>query len=271
MAALTYPAIDPVLFAVGPFAVRWYGLAYVAGFVAGALVLRWLSRRWGAGLSDDDVTSALLWGAVGLLVGARVGYEVFYGFERVLAGPLSFFRVWEGGMSFHGGLVGLVITGLLLAPRFKIPFLRLADMVAVGAPLGIFFGRVANFINGELWGRTTQVPWGMVFPGAGPLPRHPSQLYEALFEGLVLFIVLLWLARTKRPDGFFLGAFLLLYAVARFSIEFVREPDVHLGPVLGWLSMGQLLTVPVFAAGVWLLVRAMTSEARGDARVSAKE
>ncbi len=256
MAALTYPAIDPVLFAIGPFAVRWYGLAYVAGFIAGALVLRWLSRRWEVGLTDDDVMASLLWGAVGLLVGARVGYELFYGLDRLRADPLSFFRVWEGGMSFHGGLVGLIIAGLILAPRFGVPFLRLADMVAVGAPIGIFCGRVANFINAELWGRVTDVPWAMVFPGAGPLPRHPSQLYEALLEGVVLFCVMLWLARRKRPEGFMLGVFLSLYAVARIFVEFFREPDAHIGLIAGVLTMGQLLTLPVLAVGVWLVVRA---------------
>ncbi len=256
MAALTYPAIDPIIFEIGPFAVRWYGLAYVAGFIAGALVLRWLSRRWEAGLSDDDVVSALLWGAVGLLVGARVGYELFYGFDRLRADPLSFFRVWEGGMSFHGGLIGLIIVGLILAPRLGVSFLRLADMVAVGAPIGIFFGRIANFINAELWGRVTDVPWAMVFPGAGPLPRHPSQLYEAFLEGIVLFCVMLWLARRKRPDGFMLGVFMSLYAVARVTVEFFREPDPHIGFVVGSLTIGQLLTVPVLVAGVWLVVRA---------------
>jgi len=266
VAALIYPSIDPVIFAVGPVAVRWYGLAYVAGFVAGALVLRWLSRRWDVGLSDDDVVSALLWGAVGLLLGARVGYEVFYGLDRVLADPLSFFRIWEGGMSFHGGLIGLIIAGILLARRIGIPFLRLADMVAVGAPIGIFFGRIANFINAELWGRVTTAPWGMVFPGAGPLPRHPSQLYEAALEGVLLFAVLLVLARRRRADGFLLGAFLSLYAIARFFVEFVREPDAHLGAVLGWMTMGQLLTIPMLVAGTWLLVRAVRHGSSGQAQ-----
>lgn len=264
MAALTYPMIDPVMFRLGPFAVRWYGLAYVAGFIAGALVLRWLARRWDVGLSDDDVATTLLWGAVGLLVGARLGYELFYGFDRVRADPLSIFRVWEGGMSFHGGLIGLIVAGLLLAPRLGIPFLRLADMVAVGAPIGIFFGRVANFINAELWGRVTDLPWGMVFPGAGPLPRHPSQLYEALLEGVLLFACMLWLARRKRPEGYLLGTFLALYAMARFLVEFAREPDAHLGTVLGPLSMGQILTTPVFVAGVWLLLRSRTGTSETD-------
>ena len=169
-------------------------------------------------------------------------------------------------MSFHGGLIGLIIAGILLARRIGIPFLRLADMVAVGAPIGIFFGRIANFINAELWGRVTTAPWGMVFPGAGPLPRHPSQLYEAALEGVLLFAVLLVLARRRRADGFLLGAFLSLYAIARFFVEFVREPDAHLGAVLGWMTMGQLLTIPMLVAGTWLLVRAVRHGSSGQAQ-----
>jgi phosphatidylglycerol---prolipoprotein diacylglyceryl transferase len=226
-------------------------------------VCAWLSRRWDVGLSDDDVLSALLWGAVGLLVGARVGYELFYGFDRSCAQTRSrFFRVWEGGMSFHGGLVGIIIAGYCCA-RFNVPFLRSPTWSRSALLIGIFFGRVANFINAELWGRVTDVPWGMVFPGAGPLPRHPSQLYEALLEGVVLLVVMLVLARRKRPDGEMVGWLLTLYGVFRFAIEFVREPDAHLGAVVGPFSMGQVLTLPVFAVGVWLLWRARVS-ARSD-------
>jgi len=253
VAALAYPQIDPVIFAIGPFAVRWYGIAYVAGFVVAILIVARLNRRWEVGLSDDDLFSMFLYGALGLVLGARVGYMLFYAFGQLVSDPLSLFRTTEGGMSFHGGLAGIIIAGYLLSRRIGVPLLRLADLVAVGAPAGLFFGRVANFINGELWGRVTEVPWGIVFPGAGPLPRHPSQLYEAVLEGIVLLVVMLLLARRKRPDGEMLGWLLVLYSIFRFSVEFVREPDAHLGAVLGALSMGQVLTVPVLAAGAWLL------------------
>ncbi len=256
MAALTYPMIDSIIFEIGPFAVRWYGLAYVLGFIAGAYAIHVLNKRWDVGLSDDDVLSAFLWGSIGLVIGARLGYMLFYIPGQFLADPLSVFRTTEGGMSFHGGLVGIVLAGILFARRVGAPFLRIADMVAVGAPVGIALGRLANFINGELWGRVTEVPWGMVFPGGGPLPRHPSQLYEAALEGVVLFVVMVWLARRRRADGVVLGWMLTGYGIIRFMLEFVREPDSHLGTVLGPLSMGQLLTVPVLFAGVWLVLRA---------------
>jgi phosphatidylglycerol---prolipoprotein diacylglyceryl transferase len=191
VAALTFPQIDPIIFAVGPFAVRWYGLAYVAGFIVAIVIVARLNRRWEVGLSEDDLFSMFLYGSLGLVIGARVGYMLFYALPQLLSDPLSLFRTTEGGMSFHGGLAGIIIAGYLLSRRIGVPLLRLADLVAVGAPAGIFFGRLANFINGELWGRVTEAPWGMVFPGAGPLPRHPSQLYEAALEGVVLLIVML--------------------------------------------------------------------------------
>jgi phosphatidylglycerol---prolipoprotein diacylglyceryl transferase len=265
VAALTFPQIDPIIFAVGPFAVRWYGLAYVAGFIVAIVIVARLNRRWEVGLSEDDLFSMFLYGSLGLVIGARVGYMLFYALPQLLSDPLSLFRTTEGGMSFHGGLAGIIIAGYLLSRRIGVPLLRLADLVAVGAPAGIFFGRLANFVNGELWGRVTEAPWGMVFPGAGPLPRHPSQLYEAALEGVLLLVVMLALARRKRPDGEVLGWLLTLYGVFRFLVEFVREPDSHLGAILGPFSMGQLLTLPVFAAGAWLLWRARaSSEAASD-------
>ncbi len=256
MAALTFPMIDPVIFEIGPIAVRWYGVAYFAGFVAGALAVYWLDKRWDVGLSIDDILRMFLYGVLGLMIGARVGYMVFYALPALLADPFSLVRLAEGGMSFHGGLIGMVLAGLMVTRQIGVPFLRIADMVAVGAPVGLLLGRLANFVNAELWGRVTEAPWGMVFPGAGPFPRHPSQLYEAFLEGVVLFLVMLALSRRKRPRGEMLGWFLCLYGVFRFVVEFVREPDAHLGTVLGSLSMGQLLTVPVLAVGIWLVWRA---------------
>jgi phosphatidylglycerol:prolipoprotein diacylglycerol transferase len=269
LASIAYPHIDPVAFAVGPFAVRWYGLAYVAGFVFAALVMRELDTRWKVGLSTDDMLDIVLVAVVGLIAGARLGYVLFYGVGSYWSDPLSIFAFWDGGMSFHGGLVGILLAGALVARRKGIPPLRLFDMGAVGAPIGLFFGRIGNFLNGELWGRPTDAAWGMVFPRApGDLPRHPSQLYEALLEGLVLFVVLWILSRKKREDGFILGVMIGLYGAFRIFIEFFREPDVQLGFIAGGFTMGQLLSLPMVAAGVWLVVRALR---RGRASRDAEE
>ena len=259
MAAIDFAGLglDPIVFSIGPFAVRWYGLAYVAGFIVAGLILRSLNRRWDVGLTDDDVLDLVLVGVVGLVLGARLGYVLFYGAGRYWSDPASILAFWDGGMSFHGGLIGILLAGWWFAKRKGVPVLRLYDM-AVGAPLGILFGRLANFINGELWGRPTSVPWGVVFPDApGSAPRHPSQLYEALLEGLVLFLVLWVLSRRKRGDGLIIGTLIGLYGVFRIIIEFFREPDVQLGYVVGPLTMGQLLTVPMVLVGAWLVWRAL--------------
>ncbi|MDO8848648.1 MAG: prolipoprotein diacylglyceryl transferase [Coriobacteriia bacterium] len=258
IAAIPYPNIDPVMLEIGPIAIRWYGLAYVAGFIVAGLVTRSLIRRWKVALTDDDLLDMVLVAVIGLVAGARIGYVVFYGVGAYWDDPLSILAFWDGGMSFHGGLIGIMLAGWLVARRKGIPVLQMFDLGAVGAPLGIFFGRVANFINGELWGRTTDVPWGMVFPRApGDLPRHPSQLYEAVLEGLVIFCVLWVLSRRKRGDGLIVGTLLLLYAVFRTGIEFFREPDAQLGFIFGSLTMGQLLTLPLVFAGGWLVWRAL--------------
>jgi len=261
MGSIPYPDINPVLFTLGPLAVRWYGLSYVMGFIIGGLIVRSLNKRWEIGLTDEDLLDVVLACVVGLVVGARLGYVLFYGAGRYWADPLSILAIWDAGMSFHGGLIGILLAGWWVARRKGIAVLRLYDMGAVGAPIGLFLGRLANFINGELWGRTTSVPWGMVFPAApGELPRHPSQLYEALLEGLVLFAVLLVLSRRKRPDGFMIGVLLTLYGVFRIFVEFFREPDVQLGFIAGGFTMGQLLSLPMLVAGIWLVVRALRAE-----------
>lgn len=257
MAALIYPALDPVAFRLGPLVVRWYGLAYVAGFIAAGLILRRLNRKWEIGLTTDQIVDVVLAAVIGLIVGARLGYVIFYGGVEYLKEPLKILATWDGGMSFHGGLVGILIAGWVVARRLKIPFLRLCDLGAVGAPVGLLLGRLTNFINGELWGRVTTAPWGMVFPSGGPLPRHPSQLYEAFLEGVVLLTVMLVLSRRKRADGYMLGLLLTLYGTFRILVEFVREPDLQLGFVAGQFTMGQLLSVPVLLGGVWLLWRAL--------------
>lgn len=257
LASIAYPAIDPVAFSLGPLSVRWYGLAYVAGFILAALVMRSLSWRWNVGLSTDDLLDIVLVAVVGLVVGARLGYVLFYGVGAYWSEPLSVFAFWDGGMSFHGGLVGILIAGAVIAKRKGVSALRLFDMGAVGAPLGLLFGRIANFVNGELWGRVTDAPWGMVFPRApGGLPRHPSQLYEAALEGLVLFVVMWVLSRRKRGDGFMIGTMVALYGVFRIVAEFFREPDLQLGFVAGGITMGQILSVPMVLVGGWLVWRA---------------
>lgn len=254
LGTLAYPAIDPVFFEVGPFSVRWYGLAYIAGFLVATWVFARLNRRWVVGLTSDDILTALLYCVIGVIVGGRLGYVIAYGAGGYWQDPLAAFAIWDGGMSWHGGFVGIIVAGLLLSRRLGVEFLTLADMAAVGAPVGFFFGRIANFINNELWGRVTDVSWAMVPPGQ-TVARHPSQLYEALLEGLVMFLVLLYLSRRRRGPGFFLGMFMALYGVFRFAVEFVREPDVQLGYLLGWMTMGQLLSAPLIALGVWVVWR----------------
>jgi len=254
--SIAFPAIDPVLVRIGPLSVHWYGIAYVIAFVAAGVIAHWLIRRWELPLTDDDLIEILLAAVIGVIVGSRLGYVIIYGAAQYWSDPLEVFAIWDGGMAFHGGLTGILIAAWVESRRKPISFLRLCDMGAVGTPVGIFFGRLANFVNGELWGRPTTLPWGVVFPGAGPLPRHPSQIYEAFLEGAVLLVVLLLLARRCRPDGEILGWFLLLYGIFRISVEFVRQPDVQLGFIAGPFTMGQLLSLPLVLIGSWLVLRA---------------
>jgi phosphatidylglycerol:prolipoprotein diacylglycerol transferase len=269
VAALAFPQIDPVAFSIGPLAVRWYGLAYLAGFLFAWYMLRVLDERWKMGLGPDGRATTVLAAVIGVVVGGRLGYVLFYGAGQYWRAPLTVFAIWDGGMSFHGGLVGILLCGWWVARRYRVPFLRLADAGAVAAPFGIMLGRIANFINDELWGRVTTVPWAVIFPGAGPLPRHPSQLYEAALEGLVLLIVMLLLARRRRSDGFMLGWVLTLYGTFRIFVEFFRQPDVQIGFLRGGVTMGQVLSVPVLVCWVlllWYVARHPTDQ-RHDASV----
>lgn len=256
MAALTYPDIDPIAFRLGPVAVHWYGLAYVVGFVAAALLFRHFARRWDLGVTDDDVLTVVLAAIVGVIVGSRVGYVLVYGGGYYLDNPIEILSIWDGGMSFHGGLVGILIGGAVAARILRMPWLTMCDLGAIGAPIGFGLGRLANFVNGELWGRVSDVPWAMVFPGAGALARHPSQLYEALLEGVVLFTVVFTLALKlpPRPRGELLGWFLTGYGTARVAVEFFRQPDVQIGFLPAGMTMGQLLSVPMVLIGVSLIV-----------------
>ncbi len=255
-----YQGLDPIAFSLGPLVVRWYGLAYVLGFVCAAAIIYFVAKRWKLGMSEDNLLTLMVCAIVGVVLGARIGYVLFYGDGYYLSHPLEILAFNQGGMSFHGGLVGLLIGGAVAARMTRIPFLTLADLGSIAAPIRLFFGRCANFVNGELWGAPTDGPLGVVFGGAaGMMPRHPSQLYEAVLEGLVIFCVLFALSRKRppRPQGTFLGTFLVLYGIFRFLIEFVREPDVQLGYLWGgWLTMGQVLSAPLIVAGIALLIYA---------------
>ena len=253
---LAHPRIDPVAVTIGPVKSHWYGLTYLAGFAAGW----WLGRRrardaW-RGFRSVDVDDIVFFVVLGIVAGGRLGYLLFYGYERVLQDPGYAFRVWEGGMSFHGGLIGVIVAMAWFARSRKMSFFQVADFVAPLVPPGLFAGRIGNFINGNLWGAPTDLPWGMVFraPEAGGVPRHPSQLYEALLEGVVLFVVLWFYSRSPRPLRCVSGLFLLGYGVMRFAVEFVRMPDAHVGYLaFGWFTMGQALTVPMIVAGAALI------------------
>ncbi len=259
--ALPFPVIDPVAIAVGPFAIRWYALAYILGIALGWLYARALIRAtkpWGgpAPMSVLQFDDFVLWVTLGIILGGRIGYVLFYNLPYFAAHPLEAFEVWKGGMSFHGGFTGCVLAVLLFGRNRGIPVLSLGDITCAVGPIGIFLGRIANFINGELWGRTTDVPWGMVFPTGGSLPRHPSQLYEAALEGIVLFVALALLVRAgalKRP-GTIIGAFAVIYGLARITAEMFREPDPQLGFLYGGLTMGMLLSVPMILAGIGFIL-----------------
>lgn len=253
---LIYPQIDPIALHLGPLAIRWYGIMYLLGFTLSYVLLRYrLKRRpamyWLAPLVDDLIFCC----ALGVVIGGRVGYMVFYQPLQLLEHPLSLFYVWEGGMSFHGGFLGVCAALIYFARKHKHSFFELADVIAPLAPLGLGCGRLGNFIGGELYGRVTQQPWGMVFPNGGLLPRHPSQLYEAFLEGLVLFAIVWWYSRKPRPWPSVSGVFLLGYACFRMLVEQFREPDAHLSFIAGgWLTMGQLLSMPMVLVGCWALI-----------------
>ncbi|MGI6754967.1 MAG: prolipoprotein diacylglyceryl transferase [Atopobiaceae bacterium] len=254
-----YQALDPIAFQIGPIAVRWYGLAYLAGFVLGGLMIWRLIRRWDLDITADELMNVVVGISLGVILGGRLGYVLFYGAGYYLAHPLEILAINQGGMSFHGGLVGAIIGGSVVCKASHISIASMVDMGVCAAPIGLFFGRCANFVNGELWGKPTDLPWGVMFETGGGVYRHPSQLYEALLEGVVLFIILFVLSRRTpaRSQGTFLGVFLLGYGIFRFLIEFVRMPDAQLGYLLGGvITMGQLLSVPLIVVGIVVLVLA---------------
>ncbi|AVI64192.1 prolipoprotein diacylglyceryl transferase [Halomonas sp. GFAJ-1] len=250
---MEYPAIDPVAIAIGPLVIHWYGLMYLVGFLAAW----WLGRRRAAylGLSNEDIGDLVFYSAIGVVAGGRLGYALFYGMEQWLSNPVWVFHVWDGGMSFHGGLLGVLTAAVLFARKKQLGFLDTTDFIAPLVPIGLGAGRLGNFINHELPGRISDVPWALVFPHLGPEPRHPSALYEFFLEGVVLFALLWWLASRPAQRGFISGVFLLAYGVFRFAVEFVRLPDAHLGFIaFDWVTMGHLLTLPMLLGGAALIV-----------------
>ncbi len=256
-----HPQIDPIAISIGPIDIRWYGLMYLVAFaVGGALAIK-RARQANSGWKTDEVSDFVFYSALGVILGGRLGYSLFYNLPYYIKHPIEIFYLWNGGMSFHGGLIGVAIALFFYSRNTKRKWFEVSDFFVPLVPLGLGAVRIANFINQELWGRATTSPWGVIFPAAGPEPRHASQLYEAFFEGLVLFVILWVYTQKKCPLGKPTGLFLVGYGVVRFAIEFFREPDAHLGFIaFDWLTTGQLLTIPMIALGLWLLLH------KGDKR-----
>jgi phosphatidylglycerol---prolipoprotein diacylglyceryl transferase len=276
MLLIPFPNIHPEIFSIGPFhldgwtlgpfAIRWYALAYIAGLIIGWRYCLALAKRPPQIAKPQDIDDFLVWATIGVVLGGRIGYVLFYDLPRYLAEPAEIIKLWHGGMSFHGGALGVCAAIFLFCRERKIALLGFADIIACAVPIGLFFGRIANFINGELWGRPTDVDWAMIFPGdPDHLPRHPSQLYEAFLEGIVLFLLLWVLQRffsARRRQGLLTGAFLAGYGVARIIVEFFRQPDAQLGFLFAGATMGQLLSLPLVIVGIWLVWRAKPAPAR---------
>ena len=251
---LTYPNIDPVAFHIGSWPVHWYGLMYLVGFLGGWGLLSLRLRTSPRGFTQNQLSDIVFYAALGAIIGGRIGYMLFYDWRVFFADPLLLFQTWKGGMSFHGGFLGTIIAMLIYGKRNQKSLLELTDLLAPVIPIGLGAGRIGNFINGELWGRVTEVPWGMVFPNAGPLPRHPSQLYEFLLEGVVLFLILWIYSRKPRPLGAVSGLFALCYGLFRSFAEFFREPDIQIGYIFGGITEGQLLSLPMILIGIALII-----------------
>lgn len=273
VSGLAFPSIDPIIFSIGPIAVHWYGLGYVVGI----LFAWWYGRKllnnhrlWANNhppMQADTLDDFVIWAALGVVLGGRLGYVLFYNLPFYLANPLAIAAVWDGGMSFHGGIIGTTLAMIWFARSRNIPVWSMFDTVAAGVPVGLGLVRVANFINQELWGRVSDVPWAVYFPNGGPLPRHPSQIYEALLEGLVLFFVLFlltWVGRKLKKPGYIAGTFVAGYGLSRILVEFYREPDAQLGYLFGgWLTMGMILSLPMVLFGLWAIWRANRAASNG--------
>lgn len=256
MIGFAYPEISPIIFSVGPIAIRWYSMAYLIGIVVGWLLINRNVRLNNLGISKEQVEDFIFYLTLGIIIGGRLGYVIFYGGAEMWLKPWQLLEIWKGGMSFHGGVVGVVVASWLFARKINYSFLGITDLVVLYAPIGIFLGRIANFVNDELWGRVTEVSWAVRFPNGGGLPRHPSQIYEALTEGVVMFIILnfLWrYAKVRKNSGIVSSLFIVLYGVFRIVLEQYREPDAHLGYIGSYFTMGQLLSVPLIVVGACIL------------------
>ena len=250
---LIKPSIDPVILSLGIFDIRWYSLAYIAGFIIGSIIIKYLNKKLLNILSNKQIDSFFIWSMLGVIIGGRVGYVLFYQTSYFFANPIYILKIWTGGMSFHGGLIGIIISIYLFCRKNNIQFFYLSDLVSIVAPIGLFFGRIANFINNELYGKVTNFPFAMIYPEIDFQPRHPSQLYEAFLEGIILFIILLIYFNKTKSDptiGKISGLFLILYSIFRIFIEFFREPDSHIGLIFNIASMGQILSIPLLIIGI---------------------
>lgn len=262
---IPFPTIDPVALAIGPFDIRWYAIAYIIGLILGWRYVLRLVRQPGTPMTAKEVDDFIVWATIGVVLGGRIGYVLFYRPGFYFANPEHILYVWQGGMAFHGGLLGVMSAIVLFSRKRGLRLLEVSDVIAAAAPIGLFFGRIANFINAELFGRPSDVAWAVIFPTGGPEARHPSQLYEAALEGVLLFAViavLLSATRARERPGLITGVFFCGYGIARIVVEFFREPDAHLGFMLGGVTMGQILSLPVLGAGAYLIARAMTQPPR---------
>ena len=252
------PSINPVVMSLGFIDIRWYSLAYIFAFILGSVIIKRLNSGSYRLISDDKIDKFFIWAIIGVILGGRIGYVLFYQTNLFFTKPTYILEIWNGGMSFHGGLIGMILSIYLFSLKYKIQFLYLSDLVSLVAPIGLFLGRISNFINTELYGRITDFPFAIIYPLIDKNPRHPSQLYEALFEGIILFLILFFYY-IKKPKEYLIGKisalFLIFYSLFRFTIEYLREPDYHLGLVFYYFSMGQLLCIPFLLAGLWIVIR----------------
>lgn len=258
---IDYPNIDPVLLSIGPIKIRWYGIAYVIGILGGYSYIKYILNKYYPlhTINKDHISNGLTWLIIGIIIGGRLGHVIFYDIEYYINYPVQIVNTLQGGMSFHGGLIGVIVSAYFYSKKSKISLLKFFDCLAIATPIGLFFGRIANFINGELYGRVTSLPWGMVFPNGGPFPRHPSQIYEALLEGLSLFIILFIFAKNKALNvkGITSSIFLIMYGIFRFLVEFVREQESYVDYFYWGTTLGQWLTVPFIVIGFIMLYKSI--------------
>ena len=255
---LIHPSIDPVIVSFGALQIRWYGLAYILSFLLGIYLIKQVNQNYQKKIENKKIDDFFIWAIIGVILGGRIGYILFYQSSSIFTDPLNVLYIWKGGMSFHGGLIGITIAALFFSKKNSVNFFQLSDLVSCVAPIGLFLGRLANFINVELYGRVTDFPFAMIYPSIDQLPRHPSQLYEAFFEGIILFIILIYYNKknyNKNNFGLVTSLFFILYGVFRISIEFLREPDEHIGLFLNFFSMGQLLCIPLIIIGVGIYIK----------------